>query len=865
MPSRSRCKTCCATTGGWRPSALPCAPASASCASLLPRISKNLIWSEDLRAFEKARLRQIQVEASEAKRLHDPSHIGKLLSELKDHTWLEPPPKSLIQGLTDAFAELRGEQARSARADIEARLIESLAAGDAASGRIVRDEWNALAEKAPLDPADPTRERVGEALRWLDDLDRRAISDKALEADLNVLANALNHPAAISAAELERLEREVLRHGRGIPEKIQRKYAARFRAASSARKRRSRIIAALAAAVILVSGSLAFYVVRSSFRERDAEQAAAEINTFLQKGDVEQAEAFLANLEKADASLLNDPALAQVRRRCRAARDLETERAQNFAEAMEEARGAPLGDAEPKALATARELARLDSEKLAVDELVQKRRASRKDSRDKLESGFRPRLEAIGRSAERIGKRLDLGNLEYDRIEEELDGSRRELDELLPQVASSGSELKQLGSDVREQLDAVSNRFDRLRGESLRTSEITDAVAFNVAARDGDLGLFTTRLSAFVKAYPAEPCSKAFQAALLERPLWDAVAAWNLLIEGWKKRGAALNPTEAEIRAKACAQFLQEYPGFPEAKDVERYRAFLEAIVRRGSGAKSPLAALQALFSNSLVAGLSMVVVKNGLHSPKRYYARSIPAERNGVLQLRYLAARGDRERTEVIPAKEIISKDLAPQSKLAARAKELLADRSLVEKWDTLTVDLLRSISSDTEVDPIVQVILLKSVVKAAGEGSEVIRASLEGMKHQLDQAKIDLDLDWTDPDVGPLAEDKKQALKLVESLRVKVPTESQLRTNRDRLERIVLRARRTVGWLVRVGDRYEVKTGVALPGDGDLWIVAPSSEKRGEWKKVGTIAGGKPAILSHDPSALAGGRPVFMIVPSS
>ena len=57
-------------------------------------------------------------------------------------------------------------------------------------------------------------------------------------------------------------------------------------------------------------------------------------------------------------------------------------------------------------------------------------------------------------------------------------------------------------------------------------------------------------------------------------------------------------------------------------------------------------------------------------------------------------------------------------------------------------------------------------------------------------------------------------------------------------------------------------MKTGVALPGDGDLWVVAPSSGKRGEWKKVGTISGGKKT-LSSDPAAQFEGRPIFMIVP--
>jgi hypothetical protein len=827
--------------------------------------SKNPIWTEDLRTFEKARCRQIQIEAAEAVRLHDASHLTKLLSEVQDRNWVEPPPKSLVQGLTKAFAQLRGEQTQAALADLEARLSESLSSQDATRGRIARDEWNTLMATAPLEPADPTWERVGPALRWLDDEDRRAVSTRAFEADLNTLSNALGNPAAIAAVDLERLERKVLRHGRGIPEKIQRKYDARFRSAAAARTRRTRIIALALAGAVLVAGGLAFYLIRSSLRARDAQQAAATIATFLEKGEVEQAEGFLADLEKEDSSLLQDPSLRDARRRCRAVREQETERAQKFEDAIEEAKSAPLGDAEPKALATARELARLEPEKRAIEELTEQRRAARKESRDKLESGLRPRLETLSRAVERLGKRLDKGTPEYDRISEELDGARRDLDDLKPQIASSSNDLQQLGSDVQHRFEALANRFVQLQGESQRASEITEAAAFNVAQQSGDLGLFASRLQAFVKTYSHEPCAKAFETALNERPLWESVSAWHTLITAWQKDNSSLSSKAAGLRASACAQFLEKYPEFPEHRDVEDYRRHLEAIARRTSGAKSPLAALDTLFSNSLVADLRMVVVKNGLYPSKRFYARNIPAERNGMLQLKYLVDRGERERTEVIPVKEIISKDLAPQSKLAARAKALLSDRSKLDHWETVMIDLLRSIASEPDIDPIVQTILLKSVVKSAGEGSEPIRIALESVQSLLDHAKIDLEIDWTDPGDGPLAEDKQKPLKLIEAIRAHVPNENQVRTTRVQLERVVLQTHRTVGWLVGGPGGIQVRTGVALPGDGDLWIVAPAADKRGTWKKVGTIAGGKKSIDARDPSALAEGRPVFMIVPSS
>ncbi len=82
----------------------------------------NPIWGEDLRAIEKARFRQIQVEAAEAVRLHDGPHIKRLLAEVQESPWIEPPAKGLVQGLSKAHVQLRNEQSQAALAAIEARL-----------------------------------------------------------------------------------------------------------------------------------------------------------------------------------------------------------------------------------------------------------------------------------------------------------------------------------------------------------------------------------------------------------------------------------------------------------------------------------------------------------------------------------------------------------------------------------------------------------------------------------------------------------------------------------------------------------------------------------------------------------------------
>ena len=195
----------------------------------------NPIWGEDLRTIEKARFRQIPVEAGEAVRLHDGPHIKRLLAEVQESAWIEPPSKGLVQGLIKADAQLRTEQAQAALAEIEARFHEALTARDPICGQAARQEWIALTASGPLAPSDPVWERIGPALSWLEDEDRRAAAALAYEECLEALTQALDEPEPVPAAELEHLGQEVLKYGRGMPDKLQRRYTSRLRAATAVR------------------------------------------------------------------------------------------------------------------------------------------------------------------------------------------------------------------------------------------------------------------------------------------------------------------------------------------------------------------------------------------------------------------------------------------------------------------------------------------------------------------------------------------------------------------------------------------------------------------------------------------------------
>ncbi len=329
---------------------------------------------------------------------------------------------------------------------------------------------------------------------------------------------------------------------------------------------------------------------------------------------------------------------------------------------------------------------------------------------------------------------------------------------------------------MEKQLDNVESRFEKLRGESQRRDEITEAVAYNVAEPAGDLGLFASRLLAFVRSYPDEPSAKALEATLRERPLWDAVGAWNDLVKGWKKRGGDLNAEEARARATACAAFLKDNSA-PDPAGVEDYRRYMESIARRISGEQNPRTALESLFSQSLIANLFMIVVKDGTNPPRRYYCRVMPKESNGKLEVKYIVRRGKDERHDWVHSGDVVSKKLAPQSELALSAKKLLSDPSKRDRWDDVMIELVKRVVNEPEIDPILQLNLLKPVIELAGAASEPVRVALDGAKKVLDQAKINLDGDWTDPDGQELADVKDQARQVIGVVRSKLPHDNQVR----------------------------------------------------------------------------------------
>ena len=204
----------------------------------------------------------------------------------------------------------------------------------------------------------------------------------------------------------------------------------------------------------------------------------------------------------------------------------------------------------------------------------------------------------------------------------------------------------------------------------------------------------------------------------------------------------------------------------------------------------------------------------------------------------------------------------LSPQSQIADQIKQrrVLTDESKLTQWETVMTELLDAIVRQPDIDPILQVALLRKVIEAAMEGSEPLRHSLESFKNQLDQSNVDVNVPWMDPEVD-LERNRDAAAAVVQSLPSLADAGKKALARRDVIERSVAGTYRTVGWLAQDRDGWRVRTGAVFPDNKDLWVIAMREDKHAEWRKVGTIAGSQPKIDTRDNSTLVEGRPVFVM----
>jgi hypothetical protein len=208
------------------------------------RDARNPVWDQDMVAFEKVRLRQIEFEVDQLKRRVEAPPLDQLdglVKEMQGAPWKTPLSPELLATVLEMHKAVRNRYLQE-RVD---QLAQDLAAAqrnkDEQRARQLEAEWKQLTGQDGAAPSASSSKRASDAMQWLNKLDQQNAKKKQHQQAVEVLRKALADPET-PATDLEDLYEAADEDKPGVPAELETVYRRRVRDLVAARKLRETLI-----------------------------------------------------------------------------------------------------------------------------------------------------------------------------------------------------------------------------------------------------------------------------------------------------------------------------------------------------------------------------------------------------------------------------------------------------------------------------------------------------------------------------------------------------------------------------------------------------------------------------------------------
>jgi hypothetical protein len=823
--------------------------------------SGNPVWTEDLRAFENVRVRQLEQEVEAALHNQDSQALERAFGEIRSSPWVSNPPVQLIQRVEHLNQQANQQRVHETLQVLEAEIHAAVAAYDVDRVRRLRDRWNAEALRGNLSLEDPIWGRVASAFDWLGEQEKRRAEERRHQNILHKLDAGLNDGAP--PQELEKLYRAAVAFAGALPEPLEQRYHDRLRQLRSVQGRRWRRNLALCVLAGLILGAVAVYLMRESIQDSKIRDAAQKLRSIRDAGQWNLAVEELKRIDDQGPRIAEAPIIVQLRAQIMAEVEREQRRVATFKQAIEDARAAPLEDHEKETHAQG--LALRPEEKQAVGELVRSRTEQRKQQQEQREQGFLKRAHDLETQLNELRQKPAdaLASPTVDALLKDIDWKIALLGYDAPLV---DPKYRDLPATLRDSLAAVRDIIRRHNQEGESTTGLTaDLRASNGGAE------YARALEQYVKQFPGSARTKNFQLALKDRPLWLAAREWNRLFDPDHPRPLELKFADARELANKLRAFQADHSAsFYDAPVARAYLLYLEALGQQDESVpKTAARELRELFDRIYIRNVwALVEQDRDGEETRTYYLAEDPAEKlkeardegRDLVGIHHLSGLEGKDAVKNISLARVTKIFRAPQSKLAEFAQRMpknFADPT----WEAGTLKLAQAIREARDIDPVLQLSLLDQVLALAARGSYPLAQALEPVRQKIKEANVDVNVPWLNPVSDSASRSRPKARRVVEQLPAFQTAGATAAGKKRELEQALTRSRRELaGWLAWEKDAgWQCRSPVPLAGDHTLGVLCPAADQPAIWKPVGKLVNGKATFTNPQNSDLLEGRLLF------
>lgn len=221
----------------------------------------SVVWDADIRELEKARVRQIEEQATCAAEAGDAAALELLRNELQAASWREPPARRVIEETERIANETTKRSLLAGMADVEIRLAAALEARDVAQCRNLKRQWHALSGSRVFINGEKRSAKSIPALAWLAKVDAREAAERDFRTAVHTLESELDDKYA-DLEDIRQARYRVEKCDREMPGALAERAAARIRDLEEERRRQYRLrLIAAAVSFFLVIGIIGLLVV----------------------------------------------------------------------------------------------------------------------------------------------------------------------------------------------------------------------------------------------------------------------------------------------------------------------------------------------------------------------------------------------------------------------------------------------------------------------------------------------------------------------------------------------------------------------------------------------------------------------------
>lgn len=564
----------------------------------------NPNWGEDVEAWEKVRVKELDREVDDAIQKGNLDVLQKIKEEIEGERWIIKPPEGLGKRLDEKIKMARVAAAHAQLHSLAELLNQAFCEMDSNQGKSLAQQWQQVAVGLAQIP--PNSLQLAEpALAWVEEMDRERMQREEFEELSQRLRDSLNEQAKVT--EVMRLHQSLVRMDMGIEPSLERLYQSFLENRRIEGQRRTRLVmAGLVGSLVIVAGLIGFFLWQRSDLNREAE-IAGQLERLVKEEKFEEASRFIGQMESNAGEMMRRPSITKLVEEVKQWFTKEEDRIKQFEDYLVRADSTEDAKIDLNAVVQAERLARSESEKGRAFAIRKRHTEWERSVAAKQRVEAESELNSIVSSMTNLEKKEAL-----DVDEDELARLRKQLSDIALRYPKSGDLVlgevklveKQL-ADLAQSVRVIRNRMQL--GERLLLAVSTASSTEKLA----------TALQEFNDRVVGVALNPDFDSVLTNVDAWKVADKWNSWAVGL---GAILknvaDGAEAKRLATAWNADIKTIKGFPTSELYPQIVDELNSI----EGRRDLLGNYRNSLTDSLWSGFGTVVI-NEASSKKRRFA----------------------------------------------------------------------------------------------------------------------------------------------------------------------------------------------------------------------------------------------------